>query len=343
MQALINIAERGVFPDLLLRKGIKNLISARRDGQIPLDSLHHAEEMRELVRDLSVSPIAVHQEDANSQHYEVPSGFYGFVLGEHKKYSSCYFREGVQDLDTAERDSLEQIIERAQIKDGMRILDLGCGWGSLTLFAAEMFPNSSITSISNSSGQREYIEKEALRRGLGNINVITADITEISIDTQFDRIVAIEMLEHMRNYKNLFSKISQWLKDDGKLFVHIFCTQHLPYLFEVKDSSDWMAKYFFTGGIMPSFDLFEYFQEDIQLEKTWKLSGEHYGKTAAHWLANLDKNKENVLRLFQENFNKKESNIWFNRWRLFFMSCQELFSFNDGEDWFVGHYLFQKE
>lgn len=294
----------------------------------------------EFLSELKKSKIAIETDAANEQHYEVDSRFFELSLGARKKYSSCYYHAN-ESLDEAEINMLKLYVERGQFVDGQDILELGCGWGSLTLYLAENFPNSNITAISNSHSQREYIENQAITKGLKNIKIITKDINEFSIDRKFDRIISIEMFEHIRNYKQLFSKVSSWLKDSGLLFIHIFCHRHLMYPFETEGSDNWMGKYFFSGGQMPATDTFLFFQDELNIERRWINNGQHYEKTSNHWLENMDNNKQEILELFKKTYGK-EYKIWFQRWRIFYMACAELFGYNKGKEWLVGHYLFSK-
>lgn len=239
---------------------------------------------------------------------------------------------------------LNLYVERAGLEDGMKVLDLGCGWGSLSLFLAEKFPNMTIVSASHSRTQREHIEDR--RDSLGakhRLTVVTGDINVLELEeNQFDRVISIEMFEHMKNYQMLMAKVSRWLKSDGKLFVHIFVHKNYPYHFVVEDESDWMSKYFFTGGTMPSDDLLLYFQEDLKIEKHWVVNGTHYQKTAEDWLKLLDRNERKVRRLFAKTYGAKNETLWFVRWRLFYLACAECFGFDQGREWFVSHYLFSK-
>ncbi|MCE9597767.1 MAG: cyclopropane-fatty-acyl-phospholipid synthase family protein [Spirochaetia bacterium] len=298
------------------------------------------EQLIAFIEMLRGSPIAVHTSEANEQHYEVPAQFFELVLGKRLKYSSAYWGQA-KTLDAAEEEMLDLTCKRAELLDGQDILELGCGWGSLTLYVAEKFPNSRITAVSNSNGQRQFIEARAAERGLANIRIITADMNSFSSDQRFDRVVSVEMFEHMRNYHLLFQKIYDLLKPGGKLFVHIFVHARYPYLFEVKDDTDWMAKYFFTGGTMPSADLLLYFKEPMTIEKHWAVNGMHYAKTARAWLENADLNKDRVMDVLRAGYGSKAAQ-WFEYWRIFFMACEELFAWNRGEEWLVNHYRFGK-
>ena len=338
-----NLLERNLVPDFLIRIGIRKFLRARLQEENKGSAEANKKHLLALIEELKKSPIAVETKSANEQHYEVPTEFYKLCLGNHLKYSGCFYKEGITDLNTAEYDMLELTCERAELKNGQEVLELGCGWGSLSLFMSAKFPLSHFTVVSNSKTQKIYIEAEAKKRNIGNLTVITADINSFSIDKKFDRVVSVEMFEHMRNYRELMKRISLWLKDEGKLFVHIFTHKEFAYKFEVKDESDWMSKYFFTGGIMPNNDLLFYFNEHLVKENFWEVNGIHYSKTAEHWLQNTDKHKNQILELFLETCGKGSAVKWFVYWRIFFMACSELWKFNRGEEWMVCHYLFRKK
>jgi cyclopropane-fatty-acyl-phospholipid synthase len=326
-------AEKGYLPDPLIRFGIRSLLNQR------IKSFDKSESAR-FVNGLSSSPIAIETDVANSQHYEVPSSFFDLALGKNRKYSSCYW-DRATTLDDAETEMLELTAKRAEISDEMKVLDLGCGWGSFLLFAAEKFPNSEFTGVSNSSTQKEHILEQAKKRSLSNVKVITADMNDFQPGESFDRIVSIEMFEHMRNYQVLFERLSSWLKENGKFFLHIFTHREFTYPFETEGEDNWMGRYFFSGGMMPAHSLPNQFQRALKIENSWKVSGTHYAKTCEAWLANHDKNEEHILEIFKNTYGMKSAQ-WFNRWRIFFLSCAELFAFNRGEEWFVSHYLFSK-
>ena len=335
----ITLAEHNLLPDSLVRFGIRKLLKQRLQDE----SSHGKEQRYELLlENLRQSPIAIETLAANAQHYEVPAAFYKFALGKHLKYSSCYWDEQTDNIDQAEARMLALTAERAELHDGQQILELGCGWGSLTLWMAEHFPASHITAVSNSNSQREYIQQQAKQRGLGNIEVITCDVNQLTLDKHFDRIVSIEMFEHMRNYDSLLSKISSWLNLDGKLFVHIFCHNNLAYPFETEGDDNWMGRYFFTGGLMPARDTLLHFQKDLHLQYQWDLCGSHYQKTAEAWLNNLDQHRKEISEVFTTTYGKEQAAIWQQRWRIFLMSCAELFGYNEGNEWQVAHYLFIK-
>lgn len=290
------------------------------------------------VESLKKQPIAVETQKANEQHYEFPTRFFDLVLGPYKKYSGCYWKEGVTDLGQAEKDMLDLYIERLDIQGGQYLLDLGCGWGSFSLYVAKLFPNVQVLSISNSQSQMDYINGEAQKRNLTNIKTKKVNINHFSFKEEgpFDRIISIEMLEHMRNYEKLFKQLASCLKDDGLFFAHIFSHREVP---EIVDEG-WMAQEFFSGGQYPSHDLFSFFDDDLVIEKSWKVNGTHYEKTARAWLENLDKNKIQVKEFLKtQGLGKKEM----IKWRLFFIACEVFFAYNNGEDWQVSHYLFKKK
>lgn len=340
---LIDLCERGWIPDFLTRFGIRYLIRERLAQETAGNAQQQSARFERFLSELTVGPIAVNTRQANEQHYEVPAEFFRQVLGARLKYSACLFPTATTSLDEAEEHMLALSCERAQLGDGQRILELGCGWGSLTLWMAERYPQSNITAVSNSNAQREFIEARAAQHGLTNVQVITKDINDFSSDEKFDRIVSIEMFEHMRNYHELLKRIAGWLVPDGKLFVHIFCHKTAMYPFEVEGQKDWMAKYFFTGGIMPSRQTLAKFDEHMRLVEQWDVPGWHYERTSNAWLAEQDKHREPILALFAEAYGSSDAAIWFQRWRMFFMACAELFGINNGDEWFVGHFLLEKK
>ncbi len=338
-----SLLEKNKVPDFALRLGIRKLLKERlhqeKKETVELQQAH----LMKLIAELKESPIAINTAEANEQHYEVPTAFYKFCLGSNLKYSSGYWNEGVLDNDTSENDMLEITCSRAELTDGQDILELGCGWGSLSLYMAKKYPQSSITAVSNSKTQKIYIDEQAQLRGIKNLTIITVNINDFTIEKKFDRVVSVEMFEHMRNYQKLMHKIADCLKINGKLFVHIFTHKNFAYKFEVLDETDWMSKYFFTGGIMPSDDLLLYFNEHLSIEKHWHVSGLHYSKTSESWLQNMDKNKSQIMPLFESTYGKDQAVKWWVYWRLFFMACAELWGYNNGEEWIVSHYLFTKK
>lgn len=335
----MNIIERGWLPDPLLRMGIRQVCAMRlrelrRGGQAGLAR------KSTFLQAMNFAPIALHSDAANVQHYEVPAEFYKLVLGANLKYSSAWWDDGTTLLDEAESRMLDLTMNRADLADGQQILELGCGWGSLTLAMARRFPAARIVAVSNSHSQRQYIEARLQDAGLDNVDVLTRDMNQLDLSKRFDRVVSVEMFEHMRNYRALLKKIGAWLKPDGKIFVHIFCHRDHAYPYDIRDASDWLAKYFFTGGMMPSYDIFEHFTDVVTVESTWRVDGRHYALTAEAWLRNLDERREAVLQLFTNVYgNTQEAVKWLNYWRVFFLACAELFAFRGGREWFVGHYL----
>jgi cyclopropane-fatty-acyl-phospholipid synthase len=297
--------------------------------------------MDSFVSMMNESDIALVPDLANEQHYEVPAEFFVEVLGEHRKYSCCYWATGARTLDGAEQAALESTCERARIEDGQRILDLGCGWGSFSLWVAERYAGCSVTAVSNSDSQRAFIEQQAAARGIENLRVITADMNDFDCDAQFDRIVSIEMFEHMRNYGALFERISRWLAEDGYFFMHIFCHRSAAYEYIDAGPGDWMSRHFFSGGIMPSEDLPLRFQQHLTAVNTWQWSGREYQKTARAWLKNLDKRKTAITPMLERVYGEADSRRWWMRWRMFFLAVSEMFGYDDGREWRIGHYLFR--
>lgn len=339
---LDNLLIKNLLPDQIIRFGIRNLLKQRLKSERKNSPEEQKKHFMGLVNYLSENPIAVNTAEANEQHYEVPTEFYKNVLGAQLKYSSGFWEYGANNLDEAENDMLALTCERAQLINGQEILELGCGWGSLTLFMAEKYPDSNITAVSNSRTQKEFIDGEAGKRGLKNITVITSDINDFEINKKFNRVVSVEMFEHLRNYKTVFNKIYDWLESDGQLFIHIFSHNKYAYLFEVKDDTDWMAKYFFTGGIMPSDNLLLYFSENFEVKNHWVVDGKNYERTANAWLDNMDNNKYAIMNLFSKIYGEENRIKWWVYWRVFFMSCAELWGYKNGNEWFVSHYLFKK-
>lgn len=339
LRSLIELAENGRIPDLLTRAGIRLLLLQRLREQAQEGPDQEWQAMMTFVEEMRQSPIALHTQEANEQHYELPPRFFELVLGPHLKYSCCHFPEGVTELGHAEASMLALTCERAQLQDGQQILELGCGWGSLSLWMAKHYPNSSILAVSNSRPQRKFIESRAQELGLKNLSVQTCDMNDFTTEQRFDRVVSVEMFEHMRNWQSLLERISNWLQPEGKLFIHIFSHRRYAYAFSSEGDSNWMGRYFFTGGIMPSNDLLLYFQKDLLLEQHWVLSGIHYQRTADAWLQMMDSQKGEILQTFRETYGK-DADVWFQRWRMFFLATSEVWGFRGGNEWLISHYLF---
>ena len=340
---LDTLLEKNKIPDFLIRIGIRRLLKQRLKDEKKENPEAQKQHLLKLVEELKNSPIAIETKAANEQHYEVPTQFYQYCLGKHLKYSSGFWKEGVKDIDTSEKEMLDITCERAELQNGQEVLELGCGWGSLSLFMSAKFPKSNFTVVSNSRTQKIYIDEQAKLRGINNLIVLTIDINNFNIDKKFDRVVSVEMFEHLRNYKLLFNKISSLLKDDGKMFVHVFTHKTYAYKFEVIDDTDWMSKYFFTGGIMPSNELFSYFNDDLKIVNQWLVNGTHYSKTSEAWLQNMDKHKAEIIPLFEKTYGKENATKWWVYWRVFYMACAELWGYDKGEEWMVVHYLFEKK
>lgn len=343
IQQSLKLVESGLVPDQAIRAAIRALSKKRLIQEGRYDPEQAAQRYMDVLNTLKHSEIAIETDKANEQHYELPTEFFQAALGKRLKYSACYFPTTKTTLDEAEEFALQIYCERAQLKDGQQILELGCGWGSFTLWMAERYPNASIKGVSNSATQRQHILAQAKQRGLNNIEILTCDVNVLELEKgQFDRVVSVEMFEHVRNYQRLFEKIQTWLKDDGLLWCHIFCHRFLHYPFEIKNEYDWMSKYFFTGGLMPSISTFLHFQDHLELSQQWQWSGEHYERTANAWLENMDAHETELKPLFEKIY-AQDADAWWQRWRIFFMACAELFGFDQGQEWVVGHYLFKKK
>ncbi|WP_298869392.1 cyclopropane-fatty-acyl-phospholipid synthase family protein [uncultured Gimesia sp.] len=339
----IELVERGWIPDWLTRSAIRRLCTQRLNSLGVGNDHEMAKQLQAFIGSTKQGPIALVPEKANEQHYEVPAEFYEKVLGYRRKYSCCYWPEGVSTLDEAEAAALRETCEHAELKDGMQILELGCGWGSLSLWILENYPQCQLTAVSNSHSQRAFIEKQGAEQGVSDrLTVITADMNDFATSLRFDRVVSVEMFEHMRNYEMLLSRIANWLNDDGKLFVHIFCHRQYVYPFNDQSADDWMARHFFSGGIMPSDDLFSHFYDEMRVEKQWRWNGRHYQRTSEAWLKNLDQCRDELMPILTATYGEPLANRWLMRWRLFFLAVAELFGYANGEEWYVSHYLLER-
>ncbi|MEP7312158.1 MAG: class I SAM-dependent methyltransferase [Pseudomonadota bacterium] len=347
-----NLLERDLVPDRLIRRGIRTLLAQRLRDEDRGDPEAQQAALSRFIDELRASPVAIDTAAANEQHYELPTAFFQLVLGQHLKYSSCYYdlqrpperSKAHEELDAAAERMLQLTTGRAGIRDGERILELGCGWGSLSLWMAARFPAARITAVSNSRTQKIHIDTEAARRGITNLDIITCDVNQLAFPpgTQFDRVVSVEMFEHMRNYAVLLQRIAGWMAPGATLFVHIFTHLLYAYPFEVRDDSDWMAKYFFTGGIMPSDNLLLNFQDHLRIRSHWSVDGRHYQLTSEAWLNNMDRNRAQITPLLAATYGADQQVRWWVYWRVFFMACAELWGYDRGRQWRVSHYLFEK-
>lgn len=342
LQLGLNLTEQGWIPAPLIRWGIRRICRQRLEMYSPLDCESEMQQMEDFIHRMKQSPIAPVPEKANEQHYELPPEFFALVLGPHRKYSSCLWKDGTEELADAEAAALEETCRRADLRDGQNILELGCGWGSLSLWMAQHYTRSRITAVSNSADQRLYIEQEAARRGIRNLRLITADMNQFEAPERFDRVVSVEMFEHMRNLELLLERIAGWLRPGGKLFIHIFVHCRYAYEYETSGADNWMGRYFFTGGMMPSDGLLHRFQKHLMLTHRWRWSGQHYEKTSNAWLKNLEQRRNAVLPILEKAYGTQEAIRWYHRWRVFFMACAELFGYQKGQQWWVAHYVFEK-
>lgn len=339
----VALAEKGFIPDFLVRLGIRARLKATLKSVSDPNEELARQRKADWIQTLKESPIALVPEVANEQHYELPPPFFQHVLGERLKYSSGYWPEAGMDLNESEVAMLKLSCQRAELEDGLEVLELGCGWGSLSLWMAENYPKSKILAVSNSRDQKKFIEGQMMARGITNLTIQTADMNDFQTDRVFDRVVSIEMFEHMRNYEQLMSQVSGWLNPGGKLFIHIFTHRDIAYPYVDNGPKDWMTRFFFTGGQMPSADLLPQFAQDkLNLEDQWKVNGVHYQRTSRAWLEKMDQEIQQIKPLFEETYGAGNTTTWVNRWRLFFMACEELFGFNNGDEWFVSHYRFKK-
>lgn len=331
----MSLAEQGWLPDAVIAIGVRQLLRERlrlerqrwKDGSA-----------RAFLETLPKSPLAVDTDKANEQHYEVPAAYFELVLGPRKKYSCCYYDSPQSTLAEAEDRMLALTAERAGIQDGQEILDLGCGWGSLSLWLAAQYPNARVTGVSNSLGQRAYIASQCAARGINNVHIITDDVNRFVAPRSYDRIVSVEMFEHLRNHDRMLRRLRDWLRPGGSAFVHIFCHCGYTYPYETEGASNWMGRHFFTGGMMPSYDLLTQFRSAMHVEQDWKVEGTHYYRTCMDWLARHDARREAILPILAGCYGEGNETLWFNRWRLFYIACAELFRYQQGREWFVGHY-----
>ncbi len=333
LTATIDLAERAPLPDSALRLGVSALVAnARRRLRAEQADIEQA-----FARAMIDHPVALHTDEANAQHYELPESFFGLVLGPRRKYSSCLYGPGLDTLAQAEEAALKETCANAALKDGQEILELGCGWGSLSLWMAQTLPAARITSVSNSHSQRRYIEARASELGLSNLKVITADMNDFQAEHDFDRVVSVEMFEHMSNWRTLLERICGWLKPSGRLFIHVFTHRTTPYRFDHRDEADWIGRHFFTGGIMPSHGLMRQFPDLFAVEADWAWNGRNYERTALDWLANYDRQAPKIMRILEEVYGA-QAPVWFRRWRLFFLATAGLFGHRKGAEWGVSHY-----
>ncbi|MGQ0737016.1 MAG: SAM-dependent methyltransferase [Acidobacteriota bacterium] len=338
---VIGLVEHGWLPDALIRWGIRRLCAERlRQEARQVRGLDHAQATRAFIASMEHEPVAPVPHRANDQHYEVPTRLFQLMLGARLKYSSAFWATQVSTLDEAEEASLALTAQHAALDDGATVLELGCGWGSLSLWMAERYPNSRILGVSNSPPQRQYIEEQARRRGLGNLEVQTADMNVFQSARRFDRIVSVEMFEHMRNYPRLFARLGDWIAPGGQLFVHVFCHRKYSYRFEERGATNWMARHFFSGGLMPGMDLLPSVPGRFELAEQWLWDGTHYQRTADAWLTNLDANRAEALEVLAGAHGPIHAARWLGRWRLFLMACAELFGYRGGHEWGVAHYRF---
>jgi cyclopropane-fatty-acyl-phospholipid synthase len=337
VSTIIGTAERVPLPDAIIRAAIQRLCS-RTATRLSAGS---AQSDAWFAGEMACRAIAEHTEAANAQHYEVPAAFFALVLGPNRKYSSCFYKGEASTLREAEEEALRQSVDHADLRDGQSILELGCGWGSLSLWMARQFPNSLVTAVSNSNSQAVYIAGEAAARGLNNLRVVTSDMNVFDPDSRFERIVSVEMFEHMMNWRELMGRVKSWLTPDGRFFMHVFTHRAGSYLFDRNDREDWIAQHFFTGGVMPSHHLIRQYADLFEVEKEWRWSGVHYQRTALDWLANFDAHHDEIESILRKVYGD-DTNLWMRRWRWFFLATAGLFGYAGGSEWGVSHYRMRK-
>ncbi|RZC52731.1 hypothetical protein C5167_021155 [Papaver somniferum] len=343
VRMMLSSLEKNLLPDVVIRKLTRLMLANRLRLGYKASSHIQQSDLIKFAQSLEEMPIAIKTDLAKEQHYELPTSFFKLVLGKYMKYSCCYFYDKTTTLEDAEQASLELYCERGKIRDGHTILDVGCGWGSFSLYIAQKYKNCNITGICNSKTQKEHIEEQCRELQLQNVEIIVADISTFEMEGSYDRIVSIGMFEHMKNYKEILKKISRWMKEDSFLFVHYFCHKVLAYHFEDTSEDDWITRYFFTGGTMPSANLLLYFQDDVSIVNHWLVNGKHYAQTSKEWLTRMDKNISTIKPIMESTYGKDSAVKWTVYWRMFFISVAELFGYNNGEEWMVAHFLFKKK
>nr|GMD45925.1 (S)-coclaurine N-methyltransferase [Ipomoea batatas] len=335
--------ERNLLPDAVIRRLTRLLLASRLRSSYKSSADLQLSDLLHFVHSLKEMPIAIMTEKPKSQHYELPTSFFKLVLGKQFKYSCCFFPDQYSTLEDAEKAMLELYCERSQIKDGHTVLDVGCGWGSLSLYIAKKYSNCKVTGICNSVTQKAHIEEQCRELQLENVDIIVADISTFDMEASYDRIFSIEMFEHMKNYGDLLKKIAKWMKPDSFLFVHYFCHKAFAYHFEDINDDDWITRYFFSGGTMPSANLLLYFQDDVSIIDHWLVNGKHYARTSEEWLKRMDENMKSVKPIMESTYGKDSALKWTVYWRTFFIAVAELFGYNNGEEWMVAHFLFKKK
>lgn len=340
---IYNAISRDAIPEWLIRRGIRSMLAQKIKEHTRPSPDKEREVLLEFVNELKALPIALHTDSANRQHYEVPAEFFKYALGPRLKYSCALWTDSTRTLAEAEENMLDLYCQRADLQDGQDILELGCGWGSLSLYLAERYSKSNIVTLSNSSTQKKYIDDQIAQRSIKNLHVLTANIINFDTEMEFDRIISIEMFEHLKNYELMLAKVSRWMRAEGKLFIHIFTHKRFAYHYEDKDGTDWMTSTFFEGGTMPSEDLLLYFQKDVRILDQWTVCGTHYQKTSEAWLANMKANKQAVIKIMADTYGTENAVKWWAFWKLFFLACAELWGYKNGSEWTVSHYLFESQ